>query len=273
MLSASCSRLAYWDLRWRRFSAWYGDAKAPRRPYDCWRSMPTAELGPAQCRGSSRGTISTSTAGLLATGAPGRRFFLGEVTMSNSGRIIRVLAAALAFSAMASASAATIPLRAWLNGAQVPLAVGGTGFGTVSFDTVTKVLSWSVTYSGLSGPCTLSHFHGPASAGVNNFPVVDIACSASPLTGMAEVFARAIIRPALASTLMALIARWMLPAYERSTSMPHAASLLIGGVALGIAVYAGAAGLLWVVAGRPVSAERIVLERIRNTVSTFLSSH
>jgi O-antigen/teichoic acid export membrane protein len=89
----------------------------------------------------------------------------------------------------------------------------------------------------------------------------------------AEVFARAIIRPALASTLMALIVRWVLPAYERSMSMQHAASLLTGGVALGIAVYASAAGLLWVVAGRPASAERIVLERVRNIVSTLLSSH
>ena len=95
----------------------------------------------------------------------------------------RVLAVALAFSAMASANAATIPLRAWLNGAQVPLAIGGTGLGTVSFDTVTKVLTWSVTYSGLSGACTASHFHGPASAGVNASPVVGMTCSASPLTG------------------------------------------------------------------------------------------
>lgn len=89
----------------------------------------------------------------------------------------------------------------------------------------------------------------------------------------AEVFARAIIRPALASILMALTVRWVLPTYERSMSMPHAVSLLVGGVALGIAVYAVAAGLLWMAAGRPVSAERIVLERIRNTVSTYLSAH
>ena len=98
-------------------------------------------------------------------------------------RLLKVFAAALAVSAMASANAATIPLRAWLNGAQVPLAIGGTGLGTVSFDTVTKVLTWSVTYSGLSGACTASHFHGPASAGVNASPVVGMTCSASPLTG------------------------------------------------------------------------------------------
>ena len=87
-----------------------------------------------------------------------------------------------AMLAGSTANAATIQLRAWLNGAQVPLAVGGTGIGTVSFDTVTKVLTWSVTYSGL-GACTLAHFHGPAPAGVNASPVVTMTCSASPLVG------------------------------------------------------------------------------------------
>ena len=82
-----------------------------------------------------------------------------------------------------AANAATIQLRAWLNGAQVPLAVGGTGIGTASFDTITKLLSWSVTYTGLSGACTNAHFHGPAAAGVNNSPTVSMTCSASPLTG------------------------------------------------------------------------------------------
>src|SRR6266850_8559239 len=120
---------------------------------------------------------------MLAPGAPiGDCCFWGG-TMGIFARLLKLFAAALAVSAMASANAATIPLRAWLNGAQVPLAVGGTGLGTVSYDTATKVLSWNVTYSGLSGPCTLSHFHGPASAGVNASPVVTMTCTASPLTG------------------------------------------------------------------------------------------
>jgi len=87
----------------------------------------------------------------------------------------------------------------------------------------------------------------------------------------AEVFARATIRPALASILMAMIVRWLLPVYERSMSIEHAASLLAAGIAIGIVVYASIVGLLWIAAGRPVSAERIALERIRNTVSTLLS--
>ena len=87
------------------------------------------------------------------------------------------------------------------------------------------------------------------------------------------IFMRAIIRPGLASILMILIVRWVLPDYERTMAMEHAASLLIGGVALGVAVYTGAVGLLWVIAGRPDGAERHALDRIRTVASRLLSSH
>jgi hypothetical protein len=51
----------------------------------------------------------------------------------------------------------------------------GTGKADVSFDTESKKLSWVVTYSGLSGEPTAAHFHGPAEAGSNAGPVVDIS--------------------------------------------------------------------------------------------------
>ncbi len=86
------------------------------------------------------------------------------------------------------------------------------------------------------------------------------------------VFARAIIRPALAAFLMVLAVRWTLPGYERSMALEHAASLLAGGVALGVTVYTVAVGLLWVLAGRPDSAERHVFDRIRTTLSNRFSS-
>jgi hypothetical protein len=40
------------------------------------------------------------------------------------------------------------------------------GVGTVdaTYDTASKKLSWTVTYSGLTGPATAAHFHGPAAA-------------------------------------------------------------------------------------------------------------
>jgi lipopolysaccharide exporter len=82
-----------------------------------------------------------------------------------------------------------------------------------------------------------------------------------------DIFALAVIRPLLASILMVLAVRGMLPDYESSMPFERAAALLAGGVALGVAVYSGAVGLLWVLMGRPDSVEHKVLERIRQTVS------
>jgi hypothetical protein len=52
-------------------------------------------------------------------------------------------------------------------------------------DTDTKKLSWTVTYSGLTGEATAAHFHGPAAAGENAAPAVDI--SAAIKTGSADI--------------------------------------------------------------------------------------
>lgn len=75
-----------------------------------------------------------------------------------------------------------------LSGAQeVPPQPGG-GSGTVvtSLDRETRMLRWSVTYSGLSGPVLAGHFHGPASAGANAGVVVPFTGSmASPIQGSA----------------------------------------------------------------------------------------
>ena len=46
-----------------------------------------------------------------------------------------------------------------------PNASTGTGTADIDFDPATKKLSWKVTYSGLSGPATAGHFHGPAEPG------------------------------------------------------------------------------------------------------------
>ncbi len=48
-------------------------------------------------------------------------------------------------------------------------AAGGSGTGTaaVTFDDTTSILSWDISWSGLSGTTTVAHFHGPAAPGVN----------------------------------------------------------------------------------------------------------
>lgn len=54
----------------------------------------------------------------------------------------------------------------------------------------THVLSWRVTYSGLSGVVTGAHFHGPALAGQNAGVVIPMTGPlASPITGTATLTA------------------------------------------------------------------------------------
>lgn len=55
-------------------------------------------------------------------------------------------------------------MKATLDGkSEVPATTStGTGTADIDYDAATKKLSWKVTYSGLTGPATAAHFHGPA---------------------------------------------------------------------------------------------------------------
>lgn len=51
---------------------------------------------------------------------------------------------------------------------EVPVnASAGTGKVDAAFNKDTRLLRWKVTYSGLTGPVTAAHFHGPAGVGSN----------------------------------------------------------------------------------------------------------
>src|SRR5450432_4061563 len=64
----------------------------------------------------------------------------------------------------------------------------GTGTADIDYDAATKKLTWKVTYSGLSGPATAAHFHGPAEAGKNAGVKVPIANpTTSPVEGSATL--------------------------------------------------------------------------------------
>ncbi len=68
-----------------------------------------------------------------------------------------------------------------------PVASSGQGTADIWYDQGTRTLSWTLTYSGLSGPATAAHFHGPAGPGANAGVMVPIAGAgmASPVTGSA----------------------------------------------------------------------------------------
>jgi len=84
------------------------------------------------------------------------------------------LALAAGFWATAPASAAIINYKVMLlpSSEVPPNTTKGSGTLTGTFDTTTKVLAWTVTYSGLSGPAVAAHFHGPADPGVNAAVVI-----------------------------------------------------------------------------------------------------
>lgn len=63
----------------------------------------------------------------------------------------------------------------------------GKGTGTFSYDPATHMLTYNVTYEGLTGPAVAAHIHGPADPGANGPPVVPFASAASPITGTATL--------------------------------------------------------------------------------------
>src|ERR1700733_11830490 len=69
-----------------------------------------------------------------------------------------------------------------------PTTSAGTGSADIDYDAATKKLSWKLTYSGLTGPATAAHFHGPAAAGANAGVKVPIANpGTSPVEGSATL--------------------------------------------------------------------------------------
>jgi hypothetical protein len=104
-------------------------------------------------------------------------------------RTLFAFAIALSLAVAGSAQADVVVYAIDLKGAAEvpPTDSKGTGSGEARYDTQTKKLSWSVTYSGLSGPATAAHFHGPAAAGANAGPVITLDPDklTSPLKGEA----------------------------------------------------------------------------------------
>ena len=94
------------------------------------------------------------------------------------------------------AQAAPVSFSVPLTGAQEVPAVQtpGTGTAAITYDAGTRVVTWNITFSGLSSTATMAHFHGPAAAGKNAGVKVAISQKdakelTSPLTGQATLSA------------------------------------------------------------------------------------
>ena len=116
--------------------------------------------------------------------------------MRKTKTLLATLAIGIAFAGPAFAE----KMKATLDGKSEspPNSSAGKGTADVDYDAATKKLTWKLTYSGLSGPPTAAHFHGPAEPGKNASVAVAIPNpSSSPVEGSA------ILTDAQAADLMA----------------------------------------------------------------------
>jgi hypothetical protein len=93
-----------------------------------------------------------------------------------------------------SAQAAVVNWSASIDASQeVPINPStGTGVATGTVNTVTGALSWLVSFSGMTGPLTGMHIHGPAAPGTNAGVVVNLGAISgltSPSSGLTVISA------------------------------------------------------------------------------------
>ena len=108
--------------------------------------------------------------------------------MSNTRTMLATLAlgATVAFAGPAFAEKMKVTLDS--KSEVPPNTSAATGTADVDYDAASKKLSWTLTYSGLSGPATGAHFHGPAEAGKNAGVKVAIPnATSSPAEGSATL--------------------------------------------------------------------------------------
>jgi CHRD domain len=91
-----------------------------------------------------------------------------------------------------SMTPASYAMAAHLSGESEVPRVAGNGIGTLeaSLNGQSNQLSWTITYSELSGPPTAGHFHGPAIGGQNAGVTVPLSGAlTSPIKGVATLTA------------------------------------------------------------------------------------
>ncbi len=116
------------------------------------------------------------------------------MSRSLSQRVFMVFSGLALAGTLSFAQAAPVSFQVPLNGAQQvpPVQTPGSGSADLTYDPSTRVVTWKVSFSGLSSPATMAHFHGPAPAGKNAGVKVWISQKGtmdvtSPLSGQATL--------------------------------------------------------------------------------------
>jgi hypothetical protein len=91
------------------------------------------------------------------------------MSRSISQRVFMVFGGLALAGTLSLAQAAPVSFDVPLTGAQQvpPVQTPGSGSASLTYDASTRVVTWNITFSGLSSQATMAHFHGPAPAGKN----------------------------------------------------------------------------------------------------------
>jgi hypothetical protein len=101
--------------------------------------------------------------------------------------------------ALAAPTSFTVPLT---GAEQVPpVTTSGSGTADLTYDPATRVVTWSITYSGLSSQATMAHFHGPAASGKNAGIQIWLTKHGGPVSS--PITGKATLTPAEARQFMA----------------------------------------------------------------------
>src|SRR5258708_14695371 len=105
-----------------------------------------------------------------------RRSVLGLAVGSAAGAVL--------VSSARPTYAAGTSYKATLSGSTEvpPTTSSGKGAATVTYDAATKQVTWNGDFSGLSGPATAAHIHGPAQAGNKAAVIVPLSHTHPPRT-------------------------------------------------------------------------------------------
>lgn len=112
--------------------------------------------------------------------------------ISRTGPAVAASALTLLLLAPTASFADMLTVKADLKAASEvpPTSSKGTGQLAGTYDTVSKVLTYTVTYANLTGPAIMAHFHAPAPVGKNAPVEIPIKGNLdSPITGQATLTA------------------------------------------------------------------------------------
>jgi CHRD domain len=102
-----------------------------------------------------------------------RRVLIPAAVAAGMGAV--ALTAAIAPAAPASFQVAMVGARE-----VPPVDPAGKGTADLTYDAATRVLTWTVSFGGLSSPATMAHFHGPAEPGKNGPVTIWVSKQGTP---------------------------------------------------------------------------------------------